>query len=80
MDLTDKSWVLYRTLVYPQGIPPTQEAECRQAFFAGALSTFNLMQQISLAPEAAAVACVEQLHQELLAARAKRLQELKANS
>jgi len=36
-------WESYRKACFPDGCPAIQEKECRQAFFAGALSFFGIM-------------------------------------
>lgn len=40
-------WKQYRDACYPQGIEGTQNRECHQAFFAGALIAFETMKAIA---------------------------------
>ena len=42
MKTLQDEWVRYRTACYPEAIPGTQNAECEQAFFSGALSVLAL--------------------------------------
>lgn len=42
-----KQWETYLAKVYPQGVHPSQEQETKQAFFAGAFVTMNMMMDIA---------------------------------
>lgn len=55
----EEQWREYRDKVYPQGIGPTQQAECRQAFYAGAASLIEELGRATAEPngeEKAAIA------------------------
>lgn len=39
----EREWIKYRNACYPTGCTKLQESECRQAFFAGIVTLFNLM-------------------------------------
>lgn len=43
MPTLQQKWIEYRNACFPQGVSGVQEKECRQAFFAGAFSFFNIM-------------------------------------
>lgn len=52
--MTDE-WRAYRDACYPQGMSATQNQECHQAFFAGALCAMTAMVKASKLPEDEAV-------------------------
>jgi hypothetical protein len=43
MKTMQEEWRQYRDMVYPGAIPATQNLECHQAFFAGALCCLQAM-------------------------------------
>jgi len=45
-----EAWADYRANLYPSGITGTQEVECSQAFYAGALIMLHLMSGITEQP------------------------------
>ena len=43
MKSMEGEWELYRDACYPQGCNASQDTECRQSFFSGALSVLKLI-------------------------------------
>ena len=59
-------WGAYRLAVYGEkNVPPDQERECRNAFFAGLHSAFEWQLQMSDLPEEEAMKAISQFHDEL---------------
>ena len=64
MKTLQELWKEYRDRVYPDGISATQNQECHQAFFSGALVAIVEITLVTELPEDQAVACIHQLFQE----------------
>lgn len=75
--MIERQFRQYMAKVYPQGVPPQQEAEIRQAFFAGAS---EVLLEVSAAADAGlgkGVRMLKELDRELIAYVAHRAAELK---
>lgn len=59
-------WASYRAEVLHADAPPVQVRECRQAFYAGAYSTFEAMAEVSGGPEDTALTFMGRLRAEFL--------------
>jgi hypothetical protein len=60
-------WEDYRDSCFPQGVSAVQEKECRQAFYAGALSFFTIMSsEISEPANDPATSQLEKLRREVV--------------
>jgi hypothetical protein len=70
-----EQWRKYRDQCYPEGISGVQNAECHQAFFAGASIALGFMDDISKLPTGEAV---KQLH--ALCMEAAEVLEARANA
>lgn len=61
-----EEWQAYKQACYPTGIHATQNKECHQAFFAGALQVLKRMEEISELPEYDAAIALSKLNREVL--------------
>lgn len=50
MKTLQQEWLKYKESCYPEGITETQNRECHQAFFSGALTAMNLVVEASALP------------------------------
>jgi len=69
-------WRRYRDIMYPQGVSAAQNKECHQAFMAGALQAFCLVQLISNLPEPEAFTELDKVQTELVHFTLARVLEL----
>ena len=65
MNTAQQAWEDYRAATMPKDAPDVQVAETRQAFYAGALATFQLMIAFSEYSEEAAAEMLDTLNEEI---------------
>lgn len=77
MNTLQDQWRQYRDKAYPENIPPHQNREFHQAFFAGALSALMLMDALATLPQDEPVKALRKLISEAIEVCAFRLETLK---
>lgn len=65
MNTLQQAFLEYADKVIPDTAGPVQQAETRQAFYAGALSTFQLVSAFSEQEESVAMQMIDTLDQEI---------------
>lgn len=73
-------WKDFRDSVYPEGVPATQNKECHQAFFAGALSVLCLYDQIAELDDDKAIVEYQKLRNEVFEVCEARKRTLEARN
>jgi hypothetical protein len=66
MRAIQEEWEHYCKRVYPQGVDEVQIRECRQAFFAGGLTTCIAIQGAALLPDKEGVREIARIYGELI--------------